>query len=124
MSSFDSDATEIAPLQRLSASSGGGPMLPTDSFTRGIRAVVIGLRGGAPSHARVNGAASEIDQLGRRLHGLSWVRDREIADCFTGAVRELGECHPLPVQDRGAAVDAAVRHLEAALVHSEAGVLP
>lgn len=94
------------------------------AFTDAIRSIVAGLREGRPTHARVNGAASGIDHLGRRLHGLGWVRDREIADCFTAAVGELGACHPLPEEDRGEAVDAAVRHLEAALVHSEAGVLP
>lgn len=94
------------------------------SFTDAIRAIIGGLRGGAPTHARVNGAAVDIDHLGRRLHGFGWVRDREIADCFTAAVGELGACHPLPEEERGDAVDAAVRHLDAAISHTDAGVLP
>ena len=93
-------------------------------FTASIGSIIAGLRGGAPSHARVNSAASAIDHLGRRLHGLGCVRDREIADCFTAAVGELGACHPLPEEDRGAAVAAAIRHLESALLHAEEGVLP
>jgi hypothetical protein len=94
------------------------------AFTDSIGAIIAGLRGGAPSHARVNGAASAIDHLGRRLHGLGCVRDREIADCFTAAVGELGACHPLPEDERRPAVDAALRHLEAALTHAEEGVAP
>lgn len=98
--------------------------MPLAAFADSIRSIIGGLRGGVPSHARVNGAASGIDHLGRRLHGLGCVRDREIADCFTAAVGELGACHPLPEADRGAAVDAAVGHLEAALVHAQEGVVP
>lgn len=98
--------------------------MPLDAFTDAIRAIVAGLREGRPTHARVNGAAVGIDHLGRRLHGLGCVRDREIAGCLTAAVGELGACHPLPEEDRGAAVDSAIRHLQAALVHSKDGVLP
>jgi hypothetical protein len=94
------------------------------AFADAIGAIVDGLRGGAPSHARVNGAASGIDHLGRRLHGLGCVRDREIADCFTAAVGELGACHPLPEDERRPAVAAAIRHLDAARVHAAEGVLP
>lgn len=98
--------------------------MPLASFTDGIRSIVAGLRAGPPTHPRVNGAAVSIDHLGRRLHGLGCVRDREIAGCFTAAVGELGACHPLPEEDRGPAVDAALRHLDAALVHAGEGVLP
>ena len=98
--------------------------MPLEAFTDGIRAIVAGLREGPPTHPRVNGAAVSIDHLGRRLHGLGCVRDREIADCFTAAVGELGACHPLPEAERGAAVDAAIRHLDAAATHAEEGVLP
>ncbi|HEX6368913.1 MAG TPA: hypothetical protein VF006_08270 [Longimicrobium sp.] len=94
------------------------------AFADGIRSIIAGLRAGVPSHARVNGAAAGIDHLGRRLHGLGWVRDHEIAGCFTAAVGELGACHPLPEEERGTAVDAAVRHLDAALAHTAEGVLP
>ena len=95
-----------------------------DAFAGAIRSIIAGLREGRPTHARVNGAAAGIDHLGRRLHGLGCVRDREIAGCFTAAVGELGACHPLPEEDRGAAVDAAVRHLDAALAHAGDGLLP
>jgi hypothetical protein len=93
-------------------------------FADDIRALVAGLRGGAPTHARVNGAAAGIDHLGRRLHGLGFLRDGEIAGCFTAAVNELGACHPLPEEDRRTAVDSAIRHLEAAATHAQEGVLP
>ena len=58
------------------------------AFADSIAAIIAGLRGGPPSHARVNGAASGIDHLGRRLHGLVCVRDREIAHFVTAAVGE------------------------------------
>jgi hypothetical protein len=98
--------------------------MPIADFTDGIRSIVAGLREGPPTHPRVNGAAVSIDHLGRRLHGLGCVRDREIADCFTAAVGELGACHPLPEEERGTAVDAAIRHLDAAAAHAAEGVLP
>lgn len=94
------------------------------AFADAIRGIIGGLREGAPTHARVNGAASAIDHLGRRLHGLGCVRDREIAGCFTAAVGELGACHPLAEEDRRPAVDAAVRHLDDALAHADEGVVP
>jgi hypothetical protein len=98
--------------------------MPLDAFTDAIRSIVAGLREGRPTHARVNGAAAGIDHLGRRLHGLGCVRDREIAGCFTAAVGELGACHSLPEEDRGDAVDAAIRHLNAAVAHAGEGLLP
>jgi hypothetical protein len=98
--------------------------MPLDSFTDAIRSIVAGLREGRPTHARVNGAAVGIDHLGRRLHGLGCVRDREIAGCFTAAVGALGACHPLPEEDRAAAVAAAIRHLTAAVAHAGEGLLP
>jgi hypothetical protein len=36
----------------------------------------------------------------------------------------LGACHPLPEEDRGEAVDAAVRNLDAAIAHAGEGLLP
>ena len=98
--------------------------MPAAEFAGAIRSITAGLREGAPTHSRVNGAAVSIDRLGRRLHGQGWVRDREIAGCFTAAVGELGACHTLPEAERGPAVDAAVRHLEAAAAHAEDGVQP
>lgn len=99
-------------------------MTAAAAFADAIRAIIAGLREGPPTHARVNGAAVSIDHLGRRLHGLGCVRDREIANCFTAAVQALGDSHPLPEEKRGDAVQAAVRELEAAAAHAEEGVLP
>ncbi|HYH81135.1 MAG TPA: hypothetical protein VEX86_15135 [Longimicrobium sp.] len=93
-------------------------------FTEGIEAIVSGLRGDARSHAALNGAASGIDHLGRHLHGFGFVRDREIADCFTAAFNELSASHAVPEDERGEAVERAVGHLEAALAHAREGVLP
>jgi hypothetical protein len=94
------------------------------SFTGGIREIVRGLRDDPHSHAGLNGAAAGIDHLGRHLHGLGCVRDREIAGCFTAAFGELSASHALPEDGRGDAVDRAIHHLEAALAHTDAGVLP
>jgi hypothetical protein len=91
------------------------------AFTEAVREILDGLREGTPTHDRLNGAAFRIDQLGRRIHGFGWVRDREVADCFSAAVRELGGSHELPQEARGGAVDEAVRHLHAALAHIEEG---
>jgi len=86
-----------------------------------MREILDALRGGTPSHARLNGAAFRIDQLGRQIHGFGWGRDGEIAECFTAAVRVLGGSHELPEEMRDGAVDEAVRHLEAALAHIAEG---
>lgn len=79
------------------------------------------LREGAPTHARLNGAAFRIDQLGRQLHGLGLARDREVAHGLNAAVRLLGESHELAEDARVGAVSEAVRHLRAALAHAEEG---
>jgi hypothetical protein len=94
------------------------------SFTEAIRAVASGLREDAHSHTHLNRAAARIDQLGRLLHGLGYVRGREIADCFTAALGELSASHGLPDDRRAEAVHRAVRQLEAALDAAAAGVLP
>jgi hypothetical protein len=91
-------------------------------FTDEIRAIASGLRDDAHSHSHLNRAESRIDHLGRQLHGLGYVRHREIADAFTGALRELAESHALPEQTRAAAVNRAVAHLEAALAAAAEGV--
>lgn len=93
-------------------------------FVEEIRAIVAGLRGDVRSHDRLNGAAWRIDHLGRQLHGLGFVRDREVADCFTSALGELGASHELPEEERAEAALRAARHLEAALAHAEEGVAP
>ena len=90
----------------------------TPSFTEAVREIASGLRENAPHHTRLNRAASEIDQAGRKLHGLGLAHDREIADCFTAAIRELSASHTLPEEKRAETVRQAVSHLEAALGHA------
>jgi hypothetical protein len=94
------------------------------TFPEAIRLIARGLRHDAPSHARLNGAAARIDHLGRRLHGLGCVRDREIAACFTAAIAELDASHGLAEGARGDAVLRAAAQMDAALVHADEGVLP
>lgn len=94
------------------------------SFTQELRAIVRGLRENPRSHDHVNGAASRIDHLGRKLHGIGFARDREIAGCLTAAVGALGAAHELPEEERGAAVEEALGHLEAALAHAGEGISP
>jgi len=92
------------------------------TFPEAIHLIARGLREQAPSHAHLNGAAARIDHLGRLLHGLGCVRDREIAHCFTAAIAELDLSHGLAEDARGEAVGRAAGQLEAALVHAEEGV--
>ena len=94
------------------------------SFTEAIRAVASELRDGGHTHTALNRASSAIDHLGRRLHGIGYVRGHEIADCLTTALGELSASHGLPDEERAEAVHRAVRQLEAALDHAAAGVLP
>jgi hypothetical protein len=93
------------------------------SFTAAIHALASGLRGDAHSHTHLNRAAARIDHLGRQLHGLGYVRAREIADCFTEALRELSACHGVAEEKRGEAVRRAACRLDAALAHAREGVL-
>jgi hypothetical protein len=94
------------------------------SFTETIRVVAGELREDAHSHTQLNRAAARIDDLGRRLHGLGYVRSREIADCFTAALADLDASHALPEETRAEAVHRAIGRLEGALEHAAAGVLP
>ncbi|HEX8455471.1 MAG TPA: hypothetical protein VF647_25555 [Longimicrobium sp.] len=96
-------------------------MTASSSFTEALRMILDVLREGAPTHARLNGAAFRIDQLGRQLHGLGLARDREVAHALNAAVRLLGESHELEEDARAGAVSEAVRHLRAALAHAEEG---
>lgn len=97
---------------------------PPSSFTGALREIAAGVRDARPTHVVLNRAASGIDGLGRRLYGLGFVRSREIADCFTAALADLGQSHLLAEEARGEAVRRAVARLEAALEHAAAGVLP
>ncbi|CAA9370008.1 MAG: hypothetical protein AVDCRST_MAG89-4512 [uncultured Gemmatimonadetes bacterium] len=93
-------------------------------FAEGIRSIVRGLQEEDRSHNHLNRAAFAIDQMGRLLHGVGYVRDREIADCLTAAVGELAGSHELPEENRRARVTEAIRHLDAALAHAGDGVTP
>lgn len=96
------------------------------SFPEAVRAIASGLREHAHSHSHthLNRASSGIDHLGRRLHGLGYVRDREIADCFTAALGELSAAHDLAEDERAEAVRRVAGHLDAALAHAGEGVVP
>jgi hypothetical protein len=93
-------------------------------FEEGIRSIIGGLQEEDRSHNRLNRAAFAIDQMGRLLHGVGYVRDREIADRLTAAVGALAGSHELPEENRRAAVAEAIRHLDGALAHAEDGVSP
>lgn len=97
-------------------------MEPT-TFTEQIHEIVSELRAARPRHAALNRASSGIDQLGRRLHGLDFVRAREIADCFTAALAELEASHALPEETRAETVRQAIARLEDALEHAAAGIV-
>lgn len=94
------------------------------SFPEAIRAIASGLREHPHSHVYLNRASSGIDHLGRRLHGLGYARDREIADCFTAALGELSAAHDLAEEDRVEAVQRVAGHLDAALGHAKEGGVP
>ncbi|HEX8271338.1 MAG TPA: hypothetical protein VF615_01730 [Longimicrobiaceae bacterium] len=94
------------------------------SFAEAIRAIAGGLRGHAHSHVELNRASSGIDHLGRRLHGLGYARDREIAGCLSAALGELGAAHGLAEEERAAAVRRVAGHLDAALAHADEGGVP
>ena len=99
-------------------------MSEPSSFTGSITAIASGLRGGGYTHTALNRASSGIDHLGRRLHGLGYVRGREIAECFTAALAELNASHAVEEEMRGETVGRAIARLEAALDHASAGFLP
>ena len=99
-------------------------MSEPSSFTDEMRRVAGELRDGGHAHTAINRASSAIDHLGRRLHGIGYVRGREIADCFTAALAELETSHGVAEEKRQEVVDRAVDRLEAALDHAAAGTLP
>lgn len=99
-------------------------MSELSSFTDAIRRVAGELRDGGDTHPAINRASSAIDHLGRRLHGMGYLRAGEIADCFTAALAELETSHALPEEKRREAVDRALHRLEGALDHAAAGALP
>ncbi len=91
------------------------------SFTEALQEIAKELRANAPSHTLLNRAASQIDHLGRHLHGIGFGHDAEIARCFSAALRGLSASHLLPEEQRANTVNQAVSHLDAALAHLESG---
>lgn len=94
------------------------------TFSESIRLIARGLRDDPPTHVRLNGAAARIDHLGRRLHGLGCVRDREIAGCFVAAIAELDASHALAEDARAESVLRAAGQMDAAFAHASEGFLP
>lgn len=94
------------------------------SFAGQIRGIVSELRAAGPTHSALNRASSGIDQLGRRLYGLGYVRAGEIAECFTAALAELDAAHAVAEDARAEAVRRVVGRLEEAAEHAAAGIVP
>lgn len=94
------------------------------SFPEAVRALASGLREHPHSHVHLNRASSGIDHLGRRLHGLGYARDREIAACLSAALGELSAAHGLAEVERAEAVHRVAGHLDAALAHAGEGMVP
>jgi hypothetical protein len=91
------------------------------SFMEAVGVIACGLRENAPGHPFLNRAASRIDLLGRRLHGLGFADDREIADGLTAAIGELRASHLLPQDGRAGTVHRAANHLDAAVARMASG---
>lgn len=86
-----------------------------------IEAIARDLRADPYSHTFLNRAAAKIDQIGRRLHGLGYVRDREIAACLTEAYEQLSASQEVPQVERGVRVQRAIAQMEGALAHLREG---
>lgn len=99
-------------------------MAEPPSFTDAIREIARELGDPRPTHGKVNRASSRIDHWGRRLHGLGYLRAREIAAGLTAALAELDRAHALPDETRAEAARRAAGHLESAREHAAAGFLP
>jgi hypothetical protein len=99
-------------------------MTAATSLTESILKIAEVLRERPPQHWLLNRAASDIDQLGRRLHGLGLAHDREIADCFTSAIGELAAAHELPEDRRPETVGRGVAQLDAAVAWLATGAPP
>jgi hypothetical protein len=85
-------------------------------FAASVAEIAQGLRDTPATFTSVNRAAALVDHLGRRLHGLGFVRHREIATCLMSAVVELQGSTGLPTSARNEAVARAIAQLEDALV--------
>lgn len=101
----------------------GGSAEPV-GFADAILAASDELRLEPHSAAGLSRAAGRIDQLGRRLHGLGLLRDREVAGCLTAAVWELSLARDQAEGDRAESVRRAILQLEAARAHTGEGLDP
>ena len=99
-------------------------MADASSFVDAIRELSSRLQVEPHSPVRLNHVADRVDQLGRRLYGLGWVREREIGRCLMAAVSELGLARELPEGGREDSVRQAVLHLQAAIEHAGQGLRP
>ena len=99
-------------------------MSESTSFAGRIRGIVSELRAAGPTHSALNRASSDIDQLGRRLYGLGYVRAGEIAQCFTTSLAELDAAHAVEEDARAGVVRRVIDRLEEAVEHAAAGILP
>ena len=99
-------------------------MMHPSTLSEAIREISRELASGTHSRSRVNRGAIDVDQLGRRLHGLGMLRDREIAECLNAAVSALGEAHLLPEEERTSSVRRAIAELESAAAHADQGARP
>ncbi|MBW3628519.1 MAG: hypothetical protein KY464_04395 [Gemmatimonadetes bacterium] len=99
-------------------------MMDSSAFSEAIREISRELASGSLSRSRVNRGAIGVDQLGRRLHGVGMLRDREIADCLSAAVTALGEAHLLPEEERTSSVRRAISELNAAAAYADQGARP
>ena len=99
-------------------------MVDASSFADAVRALSGELQMEPYTPIRLNQLAARIDHLGRRVHGLGWVRDHEIGACLSAAVGELSEAPGLSGDDRAESVTRAIVALEAALTHMKDGLRP
>ena len=93
-------------------------------LTDAIRAISGELLVEPYSPTRLNQIAVRIDQMGRRLHGLDWVRAHEIGACLTAAVTELSLAGGQPEVERAASVRGVIVQLDAALAYTDDGLYP
>ena len=91
-------------------------------FSDALRTLADELRLEPLSPARLNRIAARVDRLGRRVHGLGWIRAHEIGGCLTAAVSELSRARERAESDRSEAVRLALRHLEDALSYADEGL--
>ena len=96
----------------------------TSAFTAAIRALSGELETPPHSATELNRFADRLDQLGRRLHGLDWMREHEIGRRLTAAVWELNMARGLAGDASRDSVERAIVQLDAALTFADEGLRP